>query len=75
MERLELLVSDFSEVEYGINALLEILKALEEFYDMEYQKELKANLNVIIRQLDSLSKDLKLDIEKLDMWMMENPKA
>ena len=74
MERLELLVSDFSEVEYGINALLEVLRALEEFYDMEYQKELRANLKVIIRQLDSLSEDLNRNIEKLDMWMLENPK-
>ena len=74
MKQLEVLISDFVEVEYGIHALLVVLKTLEEIYDMEYQKELKANLTVIIRQLDSLSKDLKIDIEKLDEWMLENPR-
>ena len=74
MKQLEGLISDFVEVEYGIHALLVVLKTLEEIYDMEYQKELKANLTVIIRQLDSLSKDLKIDIEKLDEWMLENPR-
>lgn len=47
---------------------------MEEFNDMEYTKELRANLNVIIRQLDSLSDDLSRGIEKLDMWMLENKK-
>lgn len=71
MEELDLLLSDFAEVEYGIESLLVVLRALEEIYDMEREEALKANLTVIIRQLDSLREDLREDITNLDLWMMK----
>lgn len=71
MEELDLLLSDFADVEYGIESLLVVLRALEEIYDMEREEALKANLTVIIRQLDSLREDLREDITNLDLWMMK----
>lgn len=71
MEELDLLLSDFADVEYGIESLLVVLRALEEIYDMEREEALKANLTVIIRQLDSLKEDLREDITNLDLWMMK----
>lgn len=74
MEELDLLLSDFADVEYGIESLLVVLRALEEMYDMEREEALKANLTVIIRQLDSLREDLREDITNLDLWMLKTKK-
>ena len=74
MEELDLLLSDFVDVEYGIESLLVVLRALEEMYDMEREEALKANLTVIIRQLDSLREDLREDITNLDLWMLKAKK-
>lgn len=74
MEELDLLLSDFAEVEYGMESLLVVLRALEEIYDMEREKAVKANLTVIIRQLDSLREDLREDITNLDLWMLKTKK-
>lgn len=74
MEELDLLLSDFVDVEYGIEALLVVLRALEEMYDMEREEVVKANLTVIIRQLDSLREDLREDITSLDLWMLKAKK-
>lgn len=74
MEELDLLLSDFAEVEYGMESLLVVLRALEEIYDMEREEAVKANLTVIIRQLDSLREDLREDITNLDLWMLKTKK-
>lgn len=74
MEELDFLLSDFADVEYGIDALLVVLRALEEMYDMEREEALKANLTVIMRQLDSLREDLREDITNLDLWMLKAKK-
>lgn len=74
MEELDFLLSDFADVEYGIEALLVVLRTLEEMYDMEREEAVKANLTVIIRQLDSLREDLREDITNLDLWMLKSKK-
>lgn len=74
MEELDLLLSDFADIEYGIESLLVVLRALEEIYDMEREEALKANLTVIMRQLDSLREDLREDITNLDLWMLKAKK-
>lgn len=74
MEELDFLLSDFADVEYGIESLLVVLRALEEIYDMEREEAVKANLTVIMRQLDSLREDLREDITNLDLWMLKAKK-
>ena len=75
MEKLDLIITDFASVEFGLESLLITLEVLEELYDIGRNKELKAFLNISIRNLDSLRKDLRESITKLDDWMMEQNKA
>lgn len=74
MEKLDLIITDFASVEFGMESLLITLEVLEELYDIGRNKDLKAFLNVTIRNLDSLRADLRESITKLDDWMMEQKK-
>lgn len=74
MEKLDLIMDGFTDVEFGIESLLITLEALEELYDIERNKELKAFLNVTIRNLDSLRLDLRKNILELDDYMMVQDK-
>ena len=74
MEKLDLIMDGFTDVEFGIESLLITLEALEELYDIERNKELKAFLNVTIRNLDSLRLDLRKNILELDDYMMVQEK-
>lgn len=74
MEKLDLIMDGFTDVEFGIESLLITLVVLEELYDIEKNKELKAFLNVIIRNLDSLRLDIRKNILELDDYMMTQDK-
>ena len=75
MDKLDLIITDFASVEFGLESLLITLEVLEELYDMGKNKDLKAILNVSSRNLDSLRVDLRESITRLDDWMMEQNKA
>lgn len=68
-ENLSVIMGEFAAVEYGMNTMVSLLTALEEYYDLENQNELKMNASVIKRLLDSLVKELGEAITKLDTYM------
>ena len=68
-ENLSVIMGEFAAVEYGRNTMVSLLTALEEYYDLENQNELKMNASVIKRLLDSLVKELGEAITKLDTYM------
>ena len=68
-EDLSMIVKEFAAVEYGMNAMVSVLAALEEYYDLENQNELKMNASVMKRLLDSLVEEQGKTIAKLDTYM------
>ena len=54
MEDLNMIMSNFVEVECGLISLSTVLAALEEAYEFDGKKELRDNILVIKRQIDSL---------------------
>lgn len=68
-ENLSVIMREFAAVEYGMNAMVSLLATLEEYYDLEHQNELKRNVNVMKRLLDSLVGELGKTIAKLDTYM------
>lgn len=73
-KRLDLILDNFNEVEFGIESLIITLKTLEELYDGENNIHLKAYLNITIRNLKSLYKDLRKTTTELDEYIMETSK-
>ena len=74
MEKLDVIMDGFTDVEFGIESMLITLRILEELYDIERNKELKAILNVTIRNMDSLRKGMRKNITDLDDYMIEQNK-
>ena len=74
IDKLDFIISDFAGIEFGMESLLITLKVLEELYDMDRNMELKAFLNVSIRNLDSLREEMRKSINDLDDYMMEQNK-
>lgn len=70
MDKLDLIINDFAGIEFGMESLLITLKVLEELYDIGRNTELKAFLNVTIRNLDSLREEMRKSITDLDDYMM-----
>lgn len=68
-ENLSVIMREFAAVEYGMNAMVSLLATLEEYYNLEHQNELKRNVNVMKRLLDSLVGELGKTIAKLDTYM------
>lgn len=70
IDKLDYIISDFASVEFGMESLLITLKVLEELYDIDRNMELKAFLNVTIRNMESLREDMRKSINDLDDYMM-----
>lgn len=64
-EDLSMIMREFAAVEYSMNAMVSVLAALEEYYDLENQNELKMNASVMKRLLDSLLVEMSKAISKL----------
>ena len=65
-EELHALLDEFTEIQYGIEALITVLNAVEVYYDLEYGKEIRNIVNVVMRYLTSLQKDMDELLDKLD---------
>ena len=74
IDKLDLIINDFAGIEFGLESLMITLKVLEELYDIDRNMELKAFLNVSIRNLDSLREDMRKTISDLDDYMMSMDK-
>lgn len=70
MEELNVIMSDFAEVECGLISLSTVLATLEEAYEFDGKKELRDNILVIKRQIDSLQEELSEYITKLDTYII-----
>lgn len=65
-EELHALLDEFTEIQYGIEALITVLNAVEVYYDLECGKEIRNIVNVVMRYLTSLQKDMDELLDKLD---------
>lgn len=70
MEELNVIMSDFAEVECGLISLSTVLAVLVEAYEFGGKKELRDNILVIKRQIDSLQEELSEYITKLDTYII-----
>ena len=71
---LDLILDNFNEVEFGIESLIITLKTLEELYEGDKNIYLKAYLNLAVRNLQSLHKDLRKATTELDDYILKTTK-
>ena len=70
-EELSMILNDFAEVEYGMAAMVSVLDVLERYYDFDSQRELKGNISVMKRQLESLLEEMSDTLSKLDTYLVK----
>ena len=75
MEKFDLILGEFSEINYGIESLKTTLENIEEFYNANNEIELEATINVCIRNLNSLHEDMGRAIADLDKGIIEQRKV
>lgn len=75
MEKFDLILGEFTEINYGIESLKTTLEHIEEFYNANNEIELEATVNVCIRNLGSLHEDMSKTITDLDKCIMEHRKS
>lgn len=61
-------VTEFADVEYDLNNVIQILEVFEEFYDSKSELELRRTLSIIRRILKSLDVELNDIIRQLDTY-------
>lgn len=74
MEKFEMILGEFTEMNYGIESLKTTLENIEELYNANNEIELEATINVCIRNLNSLYEDMGRTITDLDKCIMEHRK-
>lgn len=75
MEKFDLILGEFTEISYGIESLKTTLENIEELYGANNEIELDATINVCIRNLTSLHKDMGKAISDLDSCIIEKRKC
>ena len=71
MERLENILSELMGVEYDVNALCTVLKALEAHYEAAGTEELNAVICLVKRHIESSLEQLANSITELDKYLLE----
>lgn len=61
-------VTEFADVEYDLNNVIQILEIFEEYYDFGNEVELRRILSIIRRMLKSLDVELNEIISTLDTY-------
>ena len=74
MEELYSVMRDFLEVEYNQESLLCLLKAVENAYDSEKQEDTQLIANSTMYYMQSLQKELRAAISRLDLYLAKNVK-
>ena len=74
MEKLDLILGEFSEICYGIESLKTTLEYIEEYYNTNKEMELETIINVCIRNLNSLHEDMSKAISEFDSCIIEQRK-
>lgn len=70
MEQLKEIMAALTDIEYGMDSLLKVLDALEEFYELKHEHETHANITVLMRQISSLHTDLSEEISNIDGFLI-----
>lgn len=70
----DLILDEFSRIEFSVESLIETLKSLEEQYEGYEHIKIMAFLNVIIRNLSSIHSDLRMTINEFDEYLMNDRK-
>ncbi len=70
MEQLREIMAALTDIEYGMDSLLKVLDALEEFYELKHEHETLANITVLMRQISSLHTDLSEEISNIDDFLI-----
>lgn len=70
----DLILDEFSRIEFSIESLIETLKSLEEQYEGYEHIKIMAFLNVTIRNLSSIHSDLRTAINEFDEYLMNDRK-
>lgn len=71
MNTLEKILSQLMGVEYDINALCVVLKALEKYYETSGIEELNALICLVKGQIETSSNQLANSITELDRYILE----
>ena len=71
MEELYLILNESLKNQYGLNALITLLKALEASYSEEKEMEIKSLVNVIKVYLESLQEDVNSTINIIDNYIVK----
>lgn len=72
MEELYSVMSDFLEVEYNQESLLCLLKAAESTYSIEKQEDAQLIANSTKYYVQTLQRELRSAISRLDTYIAEN---
>lgn len=72
MKELDKILSEFIHIDYGIDCLLEIMKALEEQAESKESREMENILYILNRNFAGFQKEMQINIEKLDKYIMRN---
>ncbi|MEZ3445784.1 MAG: hypothetical protein K1W30_11775 [Lachnospiraceae bacterium] len=72
MEELYLVMRDFLEVEYNQESLLCLLKAVESAYTTDQQEDTQLIANSTKYYVQTLQKELKAAIGRLDSYIAKN---
>ena len=70
----DLILDEFSRIEFSVESLIETLKSLEEQYEGYEHIKIMAFLNVTIRNLSSIHNDLRTTINAFDEYLMNDRK-
>ena len=71
MEKLHEIMDGLSQVEYGMESLQVVVKALEEYFELEKMWEMKSVLVVLDRQIGALHKEMCECVDALDMCIIK----
>jgi len=72
MERLEKILADLMGVEYDVNALCVVLRALEAHYEAKGTEELNAVICLVKGLTETYSKKLANSITDLDRFLLDS---
>lgn len=71
MEKLRKIMDKFTEIEYDLESVLQVLNSLEENYESQRESELALNIHFIKRMIEFILIELKPNITGIDMFLLE----
>ena len=72
MRELDYILSGFIEADYSIRCLMQVMAALEEYYNITDDREQKNTIFIMEQILKSIEHDLEENIERLDRHILNH---